>query len=424
MATRRERSAFLPVLGAVLRKAIQYGNLTIIDWRGGISSFGDGTQLPSASIRFHTRWLPLRIAMNPALAVGEAYMRGELTIEKGDLRSFLTVAMGQRTPVPDSALARTGGQIGKWVRRALGGNNRRRSARNVAHHYDLSAEFYALFLDEDMHYSCAYFPEGNETLEAAQAAKVRHIAAKLCLTPGQAVLDIGSGWGSLALALAQMGKVRVKGVTLSSEQLAVARNRARDACASHEVMFELEDYRDVTGKFDRIVSVGMLEHVGCSQFDGYFTKVAELLATDGVALVHAIGRWDGNPGTDAWTERYIFPGGYIPSLSEVMPAIERSGLIVTDIEILRLHYAETLQHWSRRFAAHRATARKMYGEEFCRMWEFYLCAAEMSFRDRPLMVFQIQLAHRRDAVPLTRDYMARAEAHLSVTTQRRGAKTA
>ena len=275
-----------------------------------------------------------------------------------------------------------------------------------------------------MHYSCAYFAEGTETLEAAQAAKVRHIAAKLCLSPGQAVLDIGSGWGSLALALAQLGKVRVKGVTLSAEQLAVARARARDACASHEVVFELEDYRDVVGNFDRIVSVGMLEHVGFSQFDGYFSKVADLLATDGVALIHAIGRWDKNPGTDAWTERYIFPGGYIPSLSEVIPAIERSGLMVTDVEILRLHYAETLHHWSQRFAVNRAAAQAMYGDEFCRMWEFYLGAAEMSFRERPLMVFQIQLTHRRDAVPWTRDYITTAEARLSASTQRRGAKTA
>lgn len=419
-----EQTAFLPVLGAVLRNTITRGTLTIIDSRGGVASFGDGDPLPSATIRFHNRWLPLKIAINPALAVGEAYMRGQLTIEQGSLSSFLAVAMGQHDQIPDSAFAHIMAQAAKWTMRALGGNNRRRAARNVAHHYDLSAEFYALFLDANMHYSCAYFAEGTETLEAAQAAKVRHIAAKLCLSPGQAVLDIGSGWGSLALALAQLGKVRVKGVTLSAEQLAVARARARDACASHEVVFELEDYRDVVGNFDRIVSVGMLEHVGFSQFDGYFSKVADLLATDGVALIHAIGRWDENPGTDAWTERYIFPGGYIPSLSEVIPAIERSGLMVTDVEILRLHYAETLHHWSQRFAVNRAAAQAMYGDEFCRMWEFYLGAAEMSFRERPLMVFQIQLTHRRDAVPLTRDYITTAEARLSASTQRRGAKTA
>lgn len=414
----QEQPAFLPVLGRVLRKAIKRGSLTIIDYRGGVSSFGHADQSPSATIRFHTRWLPLKIALNPALGAGEAYMQGLLTIEKGDLRSFLSVAMDQPDPVHERPLVEVYNQIAKWVAWALGGNNRKRSARNVAHHYDLSAEFYALFLDSDMHYSCAYFADGTETIDEAQAAKVRHIGAKLCLAPGQTVLDIGSGWGSLALALAQMEKVQVKGVTLSKEQLEVARNRARDACSNHEVAFELEDYRDVTGRFDRIVSVGMLEHVGFSQFDGYFAKVAELLAPDGVALIHAIGRWDANAGSDAWTQRYIFPGGHIPSLSEIIPAIERSGLLIADIEILRLHYAETLLRWSWRFAAHRATARAMYGEDFCRMWEFYLSAAEMSFRKRLLMVFQIQLVHRRDAVPLTRDYITQEETRLATAKQR------
>jgi cyclopropane-fatty-acyl-phospholipid synthase len=413
MASGQVKPAFLPLLGRALRKTIKRGSLTIIDSRGGVSSFGDGAEIPSATIRFHTRWLPLKIVLDPALGAGEAYMHGLLTIEKGDLRSFLAVAMDQPDPIHERPLLRTIGQIGKWIARALGGNNRKRSARNVAYHYDLSPEFYALFLDSDLHYSCAYFAQGTETLEEAQAAKARHIAAKLCLAPGQTVLDIGSGWGSLALAMAQMADVRVKGVTLSREQLDVARSRARDVRVNHNVQFELEDYRDVAGKFDRIVSVGMLEHVGFAQFDGYFAKVAELLAPDGVALIHAIGRWDDNPGTDAWTQRYIFPGGYIPSLSEVIPAIERSGLLTADIEILRLHYAETLLHWSRRFAASRATACGMYGEEFCRMWEFYLGAAEMSFRARQLMVFQIQLIHQRDAIPLTRDYMTQAETRLA-----------
>ena len=417
MVSGQAQPAFLPVLGRALRKTIKRGSLTIIDYRGGVSSFGDGGKSPSATIRFHSRWLPLKIVLDPALGAGEAYMRGLLTIEKGDLRSFLAVAMDQRNPVHGRAPMRIIDQIGKWVSWALGGNNRKRSARNVAHHYDLSAEFYALFLDADMQYSCAYFADGTETLEAAQAAKIRHIAAKLCLSSGQSVLDIGSGWGGLALALARMSDVRVKGVTLSSEQLEVARKRARDGCSNQNVAFELQDYREVTGKFDRIVSVGMLEHVGFSQFESYFAKVAELLAPDGVALVHAIGRWNANPGTDAWTRRYIVPGGYIPSLSEVIPAIERSGLLTADIEVLRLHYAETLLHWSRRFAEHRGKALAMYGEEFCRMWEFYLSAAEMSFRTRQLMVFQIQLVHRRDATPLTRDYITHAETRLAATEQ-------
>ncbi len=404
------RPAFLPVLEPVLRRIVQNGRLTIIDSRGGVTHFGQlGEAGAVATIRFHTRWLPLRIAMNPGLATGEAYMRGDLTIEEGDLRSFLMVATDQREQIRETRWIACLNAVLKWVTWAVGGNNRRRAARNVAHHYDLGNDFYRLFLDREMHYSCAYFPTGTETLEEAQAAKARHIAAKLCLEPGNRVLDIGSGWGSLAMVLAQRAPVQVTGVTLSREQLQAARSRVEQAGLAGAISFELQDYRDVTGTFDRIVSVGMLEHVGFAQFEGYFRKVAQLLDPDGVALIHAIGRSDDNGGPDPWTQRYIFPGGYIPSLSEVIPAIEHSGLIVTDIEILRLHYAETLRHWSERFADRRASALAMYGEEFCRMWEFYLAAAEMSFRNRPLMVFQIQLAHRKTTVPLTRDYIARAE---------------
>ena len=315
---------------------------------------------------------------------------------------------GQSKPVQEPRWSWWLTQVKKWAVWATGGNNRRRSARNVEHHYDLSSDFYRLFLDRNMHYSCAYFATGQETLEEAQAAKARHIAAKLCLEPGKTVLDIGSGWGSLAMVLARQN-AQVTGVTLSREQIEVARQSAEQAGLAHAVSFALQDYRDVTGSFDRVVSVGMLEHVGFAQFDTYFAKVAQLLDRDGVALIHAIGRSDNNGGPDPWTQRYIFPGGYIPSLSEVLPAIERSGLVVTDIEILRLHYAETLRHWAERFQARRAAARAMYGEEFCRMWEFYLAGAEMGFRNRPLMVFQIQLAHRKDAVPLTRNYIAEAE---------------
>jgi cyclopropane-fatty-acyl-phospholipid synthase len=410
MVSNPARSAFLPLLGPVLHRIVQNGRLTIIDWRGGVTHFGKSDEAgPVATIRFHTRWLPLRIAMNPGLATGEAYMRGDLTIEEGDLRSFLMVATDQHEQIRETRAIKLLNSGLKWVIWAVGGNNRRRAARNVSHHYDLGNDFYRLFLDREMHYSCAYFPTGTETLEEAQAAKARHIAAKLCLEPGNRVLDIGSGWGSLAMVLAQRAPVQVTGVTLSREQLQAARTRVDQAGLAGAISFEYQDYRDVTGTFDRIVSVGMLEHVGFAQFEGYFAKVAQLLDRDGVALIHAIGRSDDNGGPDPWTQRYIFPGGHIPSLSEVIPAIEHSGLIVTDIEILRLHYAETLRHWSARFAERRASALAMYGEEFCRMWEFYLAAAEMSFRNRPLMVFQIQLAHRKNSVPLTRDYIARAE---------------
>ncbi len=413
MVPNAARPAFLPLLGPVLRKIVQNGRLTVVDWRGGVSSFGrhdpDGGKGPTATIRFHTRWLPLRIALNPGLAAGEAYMRGDLTIEEGDLRGFLMVVTDQRVQLRETRSIKLLNTVLQWVIRAAGGNNRRRAARNVGHHYDLGTDFYRLFLDAEMHYSCAYFPTGTETLDEAQAAKARHIAAKLCLEPGNRVLDIGSGWGSLAMALANRAAVQVTGVTLSREQLQSASVRVDQAGLAGAVSFALQDYRDVAGTFDRIVSVGMLEHVGFAQFDGYFTKVAQLLDRDGVALIHAIGRSDGKGGADPWTQRYIFPGGHIPSLSEVIPAIEQSGLIVTDIEILRLHYADTLRHWSQRFAERRASAKAMYGEKFCRMWEFYLAGAEMTFRHRSLMVFQIQLAHRKTAVPLTRDYIARAE---------------
>jgi cyclopropane-fatty-acyl-phospholipid synthase len=369
-------------------------------------------QEPSATIRFRDLWLPLRIALNPSLATGEAYMNGRLTIVRGDLRSFLSIATADLKPLYDAAYMRICNRFAKGLIRALGGNKRRLSIRNVAHHYDLSADFYRLFLDDDMHYSCAYFPTGIETLEEAQKAKARHIAAKLCLKPGQSVLDIGSGWGSMALVLAQETGARVKGVTLSTAQLETARERASQAGLDDRTMFEFQDYRDVKGKFDHIVSIGMLEHVGREHLRTYFGKVANLLDKDGVALIHSIGRWGSAGGPDPWTDRYIFPGAHIPSLSEVMTAVERSGLLVTDMEILRLHYAETLRHWSKRFAANRVAAREMYGEKFCRMWEFYLTTAEMSFLNRKLMVFQIQLAHRRDAVPLTRDYIAKVEQQL------------
>ncbi len=285
-----------------------------------------------------------------------------------------------------------------------------RARRNVAHHYDLNGRLYSLFLDRDRQYSCAYFPRGDETLEEAQAAKKRHLAAKLCLDrPGLSVLDIGCGWGGLGLTLARDYGARVLGVTLSTEQLAEARARAEAEGLADRVKFELLDYRAVEQRFDRIVSVGMFEHVGVGFYRAYFDTVARCLQPDGIALLHAIGRNDVPGSTNPWIAKYIFPGGYCPALSEVIPRIERSRLVVTDIEILRLHYAETLRHWRRRFAANRDAIASIYDERFCRMFEFYLAGAELSFRRENMMVFQIQLAHRQDAVPLTRDYIAAAE---------------
>jgi len=278
---------------------------------------------------------------------------------------------------------------------------------NVAHHYDLNGALYEFFLDRDRQYSCAYFAHPGDSLETAQENKKRRIAAKLLLEPGMRVLDIGSGWGGLALHLAKTAQVEVVGVTLSKEQLADSQARAKAAGLDGKVSFELLDYREQTGVFDRIVSVGMFEHVGMGRYDEFFEKLGELLSPDGVALLHSIGRKDPPGRTNAWITKYIFPGGYAPSLSETFAAAERSGLWVTDVEILRLHYAETLKAWNARFQANRARVAALFDERFCRMWEFYLQVSEVGFRRLGMMVFQMQLARDVAAVPLTRDYLAR-----------------
>ncbi len=361
------------------------------------------------AISLRTRWTAWKILLNPALRLGEAYMDGDLVIERGDLRSFLELCfINLRGPAP---AAETGlRRLWLRTRRALQRrNDRRRARRNVAHHYDLSVDFYRRFLDADLQYSCAYFPPGTSDLEAAQQAKKDHIIAKLLLRPGQRVLDIGCGWGGLALTLARHKVETVTGITLSREQLAVARQRAEERQLGGKVSFELQDYRDAAGPFDRIVSVGMFEHVGAAHFLEFFSTISRLLTDDGVALIHAIGRIDEPGVTNGWIQKYIFPGGYVPALSETLAAIERSGLWVADIEILRLHYAETLRHWELRFAAQRRAIAELHDERFCRMWEFYLVISEMGFRYDGLMVFQLQLAKRVETLPITRDYMLDAE---------------
>jgi len=294
----------------------------------------------------------------------------------------------------------------RLVRRVAQANSARRSRHNVAHHYDLSGRLYSLFLDRDRQYSCAYFPDGDETLDEAQAAKKRHIAAKLLLDrPDLTVLDIGCGWGGMALTLAKDFGARVTGITLSEEQLTEARARADAAGLSERVKFELIDYRAMDQQFDRIVSVGMFEHVGIPNYKTFFETLKRCLKPDGVALLHSIGRFDGPSVTNPWITKYIFPGGYSPSLSEVMASMEETRLITADIEILRLHYAKTLAHWRRRFAANRDTIATLYDERFCRMFEFYLCGSELAFRCNDHMVFQLQIVRNQEAVPLTRDYM-------------------
>jgi cyclopropane-fatty-acyl-phospholipid synthase len=337
-------------------------------------------------------------------------MDGSFVVETGSIADVLAILLDQPEMVP------RWGRLQWWLR-YLGRhikqfNPRGRSKNNVAHHYDLDGRLYSLFLDADKQYSCAYFETPEMALDDAQLAKKRHLAAKLLIGRGDRVLDIGSGWGGLGLYLAEMTSAHVTGVTLSTEQLQVSNARAAEKNLTASAKFFLEDYRDISGPFDRIVSVGMFEHVGVDFYETYFRRCAELLADDGVMVLHSIGRSEGPDVTNPWTTKYIFPGGYIPALSEVLPAIERAGLLVCDIEILRLHYAETLKAWRERFMARRDEAVRLYDERFARMWEFYLAGSEMSFRKQNLMNFQIQLAKRQDVVPMTRDYIALEEAKL------------
>ncbi|MFI4986887.1 MAG: class I SAM-dependent methyltransferase [Alphaproteobacteria bacterium] len=393
------------LLRYLLEKMIRVGRLKVVDAGGRTHTFGSAGGR-SSTIRLHDPKLHYKLFLHPTLYFGEAYMDGTLTIEEGGLRDFLALMMSNLEQLERSPIQTRHETVQRWLRPLLTYNYRARAKRNVAHHYDLSGQLYDLFLDKDRQYSCAYFTSGNESLEVAQDNKKRHIAAKLCIEPGMKVLDIGSGWGGMALYLARMADdVEVTGVTLSEEQLAVSRRRAADAGLDSRVQFVLRDYREERGRYDRIVSVGMFEHVGPPYYREFFATVKELLADGGVCLLHSIGRMEPPGGTSPWIRKYIFPGGYTPALSEVLAAVERVGLWVTDIEILRLHYAKTLSEWRRRFMANRDEVLKLYDARFCRMWEFYLTSCEVSFHYMRQMVFQMQLTKELDAVPLTRDYM-------------------
>ena len=397
------------MLGLLLNRLMRKGTLTVIHASGKKESFGQGS--PHVTVHFHDARAIPELVLNPDLALGELYMDGRLTVEEGgtvaDMLDLLMMNLGATQPTGLHKLARS---FRRMTRRFAQFNPARRSKEHVAHHYDLDGRLYDLFLGRDKQYSCAYFSAPGETLEEAQIGKKRHIAAKLHLDkPNLKVLDIGCGWGGLALNLAQDCGADVLGVTLSEEQLGIARERAEQAKIADTCRFELVDYRALGGKYDRIVSVGMFEHVGAPYYDQFFAKVRDLLDDDGVMLLHSIGRSDGPGSTNAWIAKYIFPGGYVPALSEMMAAIERSGLIVTDVEVLRLHYAQTLREWSKRFQANRAVAAQIYDERFCRMWEFYLAGAEMAFRHDGQVVFQVQLAKKVGALPLTRDYMLEDE---------------
>jgi len=408
------------LLAHVMRRIVRSGTLEVIDHRGRAWQFGEAGRTPDVVMRLHTARADRRLLLKPELALGEAFMDGELTVEKGGIYGLLELLT--RNVGPHGKLPFT---LPTWlttpiVRLFTQYNPLGLAEQRVRHHYDLSGALYEKFLDADRQYSCAYFPAPGTGLEEAQLLKKRHIAAKLLLQPGQRVLDIGSGWGGMGLYLAQVADVEVIGCTLSHEQHALANRRAEELGLASRVKFVLQDYRTLDGRFDRIVSVGMFEHVGVPHYQVFFDKVAALLADDGVALLHSIGRIEGPGTTNAWLRKYIFPGGYSPALSELSPPIERAGFWLTDLEVLRLHYAETLRLWRERFLAERDAIRALYDERFCRMWEFYLCGCEVAFRHWGQIVFQAQLAKRIDTVPLTRDYIAAAEARLAHLEQRLG----
>jgi cyclopropane-fatty-acyl-phospholipid synthase len=392
-----------------LGQFIRRGSMTFTTASGMKFSCGDGTGRPVAA-RFLTTAAEAKILLDPELYLGEAVMDGTFVMESGSIADALEILMGQPEMLPRWAKLQS--FLHYLARRIHQYNPRGRSRNNVAHHYDLDGRLYSLFLDADKQYSCAYFETPDATLDDAQLAKKRHLAAKLLLRPGDRVLDIGSGWGGLGLYLAEMGGANVTGVTLSTEQLQVSNARAAEKNLAESASFLLQDYRDIPGPFDRIVSVGMFEHVGVGFYDTFFKRCAELLSDDGVMVLHSIGRSTGPDVTSPWIQKYIFPGGYIPALSEVLPAVEKAGLLVCDMEILRLHYAETLKAWRERFMARREEAVRLYDEWFARMWEFYLAASEMSFRKQNMMNFQLQLAKRQGVVPITRDYITQEEARL------------
>ena len=404
----------------VLRHAfgplVKTGQLEVITPAGKSLIFGGGGQ-PQARIRFTDKRAVFALLRDPDLNFGEMFMQQRLLVEQGTVYDVLELVLRGAKHVPVSATVQ---MLDAWrmkLRPLLQNNLRNKSRANVAHHYDLDDRLYQLFLDSERQYSCAYFEQGDEDLETAQLAKKRHIAAKLLVEPGQRVLDIGCGWGGLSRYLAEVaGAGHVTGVTLSTEQLAGAQQRASTSPCKDQLEYRLQDYRDIKrethGPFDRIVSVGMFEHVGTQFHDAFFKQCHELLSDDGVMLLHFIGNSDVPDFNNPWIERYIFPGGHIPSMSEFTPAIERSGLVICDIEVLRLHYAQTLRLWRERFMARRAEAATLYDERFCRMWEFYLSMSETAFRYQDIAIFQVQLARRQEAVPLTRNYLAEREATL------------
>jgi cyclopropane-fatty-acyl-phospholipid synthase len=391
-------------LSHMLRSFVRTGTLKLIDAEGRAHVFA-GKPGPSATMQLTDPRLYYKLFLNPELTAGEAYMDGRLLFPGSSLREFLTLFSVNRLSLGSYPLQKALRRVSKALRGFQQANPVSKAQQNVAHHYDIGNAFYRLFLDSGMQYSCAYFLDDGESLEQAQRNKLRLLAAKLDLRPGLKILDIGSGWGGLALYLAALERIEVLGVTLSKEQHELSNARARQAGLGDRVRFELRDYRDLDRRFDRIVSVGMFEHVGVRHYGEFFAKVNDLMAEDGLMVLHSIGHMS-PPGTASpWLRKYIFPGAYSPALSEVFTAVEQNSLWVTDLEFLRLHYAKTLAHWCRRFEANRAQVEAMYDARFCRMWEFYLVSAEMMFRTGSQLVFHMQLTKKRDAAPIVRDYV-------------------
>jgi cyclopropane-fatty-acyl-phospholipid synthase len=407
-----------PVLALrlLLRRFVRRGRLGVIDHTGRRHDFGISGTGPSATIRLHDPALYRRLTLHPTLHVGRAYTDGTLTIEEGRLSDFLELLLLNEQIAAKGRSGEIKRRVDEMARLAAVINLPGRARRNVHHHYDHPADFYRCFLDEDMQYSCAYFYRDVISLEEAQEAKKRHIAAKLDIQRGHRVLDIGCGFGGMALFLARNYGVQVTGITLSTEQLKIARERAAKQGLSRLVDFQLEDYRRIRGVFDRIVSVGMFEHVGRPHYRQFFSRLNTLLAEDGVAFLHTIGRQQPPSPINVWIRQNIFPGAYLPSLSQLAPVLEKEDLWLTDFENLRLHYATTLNEWNRRFQINRERVRALdparYDERFCRMWEFYLQSCEAGFRYSNLTVFQLQLAKKIDTLPITRDYMLAEERRL------------
>ncbi len=394
------------LLDFVFKPFVKIGCMRIIDSAGRTHCYS-GRDGINVTLRLHNKQIEQQFLWRPEMALGEGYMNGSITLEQGTLYQLLDFATqnlslnAYRIGIFHKmfyVLANFFSYIQQY-------NPIEKAHQRISHHYDLNAAFFKLFLDKDLQYSCAYFKNVHDSIETAQENKKCHIARKLLLKPGQRVLDIGSGWGGMALHLAKEADVEVVGLTLSKEQHKISTERARDLQLSDRVKFYLRDYREETGKYDRIVSVGMFEHVGVPHYPEYLNQVYNLLTRDGLMLLHSIGVAGRPRTTNPWIQKYIFQGGCCPSLSEVLPHVENAKLFVTDIELLHFHYAETLRQWRTNFMQHWDTVKKMYDERFCRMWEYYLTSCEVGFRNQDLMVFQMQMAHDKSVVPLTRDYL-------------------